>query len=177
MRVASSAHAIFRRNSQAADDAVRAPVASTPITGIVGPREASARIVVVISKPEPISATIVLPDASADAAAPLNAPVEHVAATTCPVGRTASARNVLQSTRHRPSPVAAARKRGKPTSSKPRRSPAVRAVVAVRPASVQSVRMQAALMKCQRRRDAERALAKLTAQLPSATIHPLRKAA
>ncbi|MEQ1713766.1 MAG: hypothetical protein ABL908_20550, partial [Hyphomicrobium sp.] len=140
MRVASSAHAIFRRNSQAADDAVRAPVASTPIAGIVGPRDASARIVVVISKPEPISATIALPDA----AAPLNAPVEHVAETTCPVGRAASAHSVLQSTRHRPSPVAAARKRGKPTSSKPRRSPVVRAVVAVRPASAQSVRLQAA---------------------------------
>lgn len=177
MRIASSAQAIFGKKSQAAAAVVRAPDVSIPMAGSGGGREASARIVVTISKPEPVGATIALPIAVADmpAAAP---PKAAEAATSCgSYGHAAPKHSVLLSTRHRPSPLATARKIGKPISAKPRRSPAVRAIVGVRRASAQSVRMQAALMKCQRRRDAEHALAKLTALLPSATIHTLRKAA
>ena len=173
-RVKASAQDIFGPMTTPVD-AARAPVQSVPSAESVGGRPVGARLVITISQPQPISEPLVSQPRIVTEQAPAVAMVTPVI--TNAMGGAAPKRTVLRSTRPRPSPVAAARKLGKPVSAKPRRSAAVRAVVAVRQASAQSVRMQAALMKCQRRRDAERALAKLTALLPSATIHTLRKAA
>ncbi len=155
MRIASSAQAIFGKKSQAAAAVVRAPDVSIPMAGSGGGREASARIVVTISKPEPVGATIALPIAVADmpAAAPPKA-AEPNCGIRRPVGHAAPAHYVLH-------PPVIGRRRWAPhaSSASPRRRNRAaalrsRATVGVRQASAQSVRMQAALMKCQRRRDA-----------------------
>lgn len=176
-RVAASAQDFFGQKSKS-EAAAHALVVTVPLADRVGGRGASGRLVVTISKPEPIRATVAPQTTAPAAPAPATAATPEAAASSGSSGQTYLKHTVLRSTHHRPSPVAVARRRGKPTSMKPRRAvKAARTPVAVRRASDQSVRMQAALMKCQRRRDADRALARLAEQRPAAQVITLRKAA
>lgn len=134
---------------------------------------------VTVSKPEPLS--FVDPD---------HVPyVRHDAAGTL-VGETSKAdprpAAMLRSTRHPVSPIAAKKVHGRSTAAKsrraksapPRRAKAEPAMpVRVNRISGDQVRMQAALMRCQRVRDAQRALDKLKALRPTATVHTLQRAA
>ncbi len=127
-------------------------------------------IKVTISQPEPIVTVDRHAVVSADDVRP-----ELIAPNTPAVAKRAT---TLRSMRHAVSPIAMTKAAGALMARPPRRAKtATRRPVRVNRVSGDSVRMQAALMRSKRLSDAERALAKLKALRPTATIHALHRAA
>ena len=132
---------------------------------------AKVALKITVSRPEPLSA--INPDNVLLAPSDVAGPIARE-----PVRAKPRAATTLRCQRRIASPIAAQRAAGRSIATKPRRAkPAVPTRVRTNLVSADSVRMQAALMRCQRRRDAERALAKISALKPSATIHKLPRAA
>lgn len=140
-------------------------------TTVVNPGSTFRPLVVVVSKPEPLSAV----DPDHVPYAPHDITGTVVGETSKPAPRPSA---VLKSMRHPVSPIAARKVFGRSIAVTPRRSKAAPAApVRANRISGDSVRMQAALMRCQRAREAQRALDKLKALRPTATIHTLQRAA
>lgn len=160
---AADAAAVIARNQLTASSRdSRSAVPGQPNTAIellaIVATTSAPHLRVTISTPEPLIAAV-----------PARTTPPHMAVSSGRHGMKPA--SPLRSNRAATAPASA---RAKPKPVKKAR----RHVVPVRKASAQSVRMQAALMKAKRQSDAERALARLAALLPSATIHEfLRKAA
>lgn len=142
-------------------------------------------LAVTISKPEPLPSTDCAPQPACEW------PANTISATACAAAAgadvtcataaeksAATSPRALAYPRREVSPALANRFRGRTLAATRRpKKPVARTPVRSNRAAADQVRMQAALMRSRRSRDAERALSRIKAMLPTATILTLQRAA
>lgn len=182
-RIAAASRAKFGPAAGVTRDDARPEASSGPaLRNIAGePERGSVVIRAVTTSQPPLKVTISKPEPVAKTEAELERAVRIK--TTDVVARPApniNKRTVAPHRSQRPklSPIAVKKAAGRSMFSTPRPAKtATRTPVRGNRVSEDSVRMQAALMRMQRQRDASRALERMKALLPTATILTLKRAA